>query len=73
MIIDDKKVLILNDIHQYYATYSCSCTLCKESFNSIDFVCNAFPDGIPIEILSGDDKHTKKHNGQKNDIVFSVK
>jgi len=33
-------------------------------------VCRAFPEGIPAEIVYGDDKHTKPLPDQKNDIVF---
>ena len=32
--------------------------------------CKAFPDGIPIEIAYGDNKHLKPLKNQKNDIVY---
>jgi len=32
--------------------------------------CDAFPDGIPWEITSGDNKHLIPLEGQGNDIVF---
>jgi len=32
--------------------------------------CQAFPDGIPIEIRISEFLHFKKHPDQKNDIVF---
>jgi len=32
--------------------------------------CAAFPDGIPIDIAYGDDKHKKVHPLQTNKIVF---
>ena len=35
--------------------------------------CKAFPDGIPDEILSGDNDHSKPLPGQQNDIVFEPK
>ena len=34
------------------------------------FYCKAFPEGIPREIVHGDNKHLSKHPDQKNDIVF---
>lgn len=34
------------------------------------YVCEAFPKGIPEEILSGRFRHTKKHPKQKGDILF---
>lgn len=33
-------------------------------------VCEAFPEGIPGDILSCEFTHIKKYPGQKNDIVF---
>ena len=32
--------------------------------------CKAFPDGIPDEIVYGDNKHLKPLPEQKNDVVF---
>jgi hypothetical protein len=32
--------------------------------------CKAFPDGIPREIISGDNQHTKPLPDQKNKVVF---
>ena len=32
--------------------------------------CSAFPEGIPIKIISGKFVHTKKFPNQENDIVF---
>lgn len=32
--------------------------------------CDAFPDGIPQQIVNGQIEHTKVIEGQKNDIVF---
>jgi len=33
--------------------------------------CPAFPQGVPDEILSGENKHTEKHPDQKGDLVFT--
>ena len=35
-----------------------------------DLECLAFPDGIPEEILDGDNNHSKPLPDQDNDIVF---
>jgi hypothetical protein len=36
------------------------------------FVCTAFPDGIPAEIVEGKNLHIKPTKEQENDIVFSL-
>lgn len=41
--------------------------------NNGDGTCKAFPDGIPAEILSGDNKHQKPLLGQGNNITFEPK
>ncbi len=44
------------------------CTICKHYYMSC--VCNAFPEGIPADILIGKVNHTSTHPDQDNDIVF---
>ena len=34
--------------------------------------CDAFPDGIPDEITSGENEHSKPLPGQGNDIMFEA-
>lgn len=60
----------INDRHEVYKIFSSPCTKCKNRFESVTFVCAAFPEGIPDEILSGEDLHTKTRRGQKNDLIF---
>jgi len=45
------------------------CSSCKH-FDRADGNCTAFPDGIPDEILSGENNHSKPLPEQGNDIVF---
>jgi hypothetical protein len=35
--------------------------------------CQAFPNGIPREILDGSDEHKEPLEGQENEIVFEDK
>ena len=44
------------------------CTFCKHY--NVGMSCIAFPNGIPEEILSGENDHTQPLPGQDNDIVF---
>jgi hypothetical protein len=44
------------------------CFVCKNYTNNLK--CKAFPDGIPDEILTGKNDHTKPTKDQKNNIVF---
>lgn len=60
---------IIDDRNEIYKVYLSKCTICKH-FEYSKFKCLAFQDGIPDEILSGDNNHTKPLPNQKNDIVF---
>ena len=44
------------------------CISCDNYFGDLE--CQAFPEGIPEEILIGDNDHSKPLPDQKNDIVF---
>ena len=44
------------------------CPLCENYLSNLK--CKAFPKGIPDEILTGKNNHTKPLPEQKNDIVF---
>jgi hypothetical protein len=45
------------------------CFKCKH-FRRFEGGCDAFPDDIPEEITSGQNKHSKPLEFQENDIVF---
>lgn len=48
------------------------CFRCKH-FREVEGGCTAFPKGIPSEITSGENEHSKPLEGQSNDIVFEKK
>lgn len=48
------------------------CDFCRHSLIR-HYTCEAFPEGIPEEILKGENKHSKPMPGQGNDIVFGLK
>lgn len=48
------------------------CFDCKHLNGKAPLKCAAFPDGIPKEILLGENDHTEPLPGQKNDIVFEA-
>lgn len=48
------------------------CFKCKH-FREFQGGCNAFPEGIPEEITSGDNEHSKPLESQGNSIVFEKK
>lgn len=66
------KENIIDDRNEIYRVYLSKCTLC-EFFNYHKFNCKAFPNGIPKEILSGKNDHSKPLRDQSNDIVFKLK
>lgn len=61
----------LDDRHEIFRPYTASCSHCSLGFDSIEFRCRAFPEGIPDQILTGDNKHQVPVKGQVNDLVFS--
>ncbi|NIS76888.1 MAG: hypothetical protein GTO00_04575 [Deltaproteobacteria bacterium] len=53
-----------------------TCPQCKNFIGfSVDFpgvyICKAFPDGIPTEVLAGEHDHSKPHPAQKPGIFFT--
>lgn len=50
------------------------CRFCKYLHSVIgNLTCDAFPEGIPEELISGPIFHNKPMFGQKNDIIFKTK
>lgn len=49
-------------------TQKIGCPICKHY--QFGGVCTAFPQGIPLIFLSGQEGHTERIEGQENDIVF---
>ena len=49
--------------------YNLICFKCKH-FKRFGVGCDAFPDGIPDEITTGTNNHSKPLPKQDNDIVF---
>lgn len=47
------------------------CEYCKH-FRQMSGGCAAFPDGIPDEIVSGENEHAKPLKNQGNKIVFEL-
>lgn len=47
------------------------CLKCKH-FRRFEGGCDAFPNGIPDQITSGQDKHNKPLKNQGNNIVFEL-
>ena len=57
------------DKNHIVGVYS-SCANCVHFNSDGSITCRAFKHYIPDEILNGEDRHTKKHKNQQNDIVF---
>ncbi|HEV8079563.1 MAG TPA: hypothetical protein VGP43_02540 [Chitinophagaceae bacterium] len=46
------------------------CNICKNYLG--DLKCQAFPQGIPEQILNGENNHTEPLSDQDNEIVFEM-
>ena len=60
----------LDDRH--YEQGSIICDFCKHCLIR-HYNCEAFPEGIPEEILEGKNRHSEPLPNQRNNIVFGLK
>ena len=60
---------ILDDRSVWYPAYGTQCSICKY-FRKWDYFCEAYPDGIPDELLEGKAKHDEVRPDQTGVIVF---
>ena len=69
-----KEYIVINDGNEIHEIYRSNCTKCKY-FDNWTYSCLAFPEpeGIPDEILSGDNEHLEPTPDQKNKITFLSK
>ena len=63
---------VLEDKNEIFNIYACSCSFCIH-FDIESLTCGAFKEGIPDEILSGENKHLEPLKSQNNSIVFKAK
>ncbi len=59
----------INDRHEFLNLYASQCPKCVH-FNWDSCTCNAFPDEIPDNILSGEENHDSVLPGQRGETVF---
>lgn len=59
-----------NDKEAIFGMYKSLCMTCKH-FDSYNYSCAAFPNGIPDKYLSGDEKHLKVDDDQTGDFIYS--
>ena len=64
-----RRGMILDDRHQLLDPYTSSCGTCKH-FRRDDFYCLAYPDGIPDELLLGEELHNEVRKDQTGDTIF---
>jgi hypothetical protein len=61
-MIDDRSLI--------FEPFLSPCINCKW-FNYAEMNCKAFPKGIPVEILKGENQHQKPTKSQENDVVYN--
>lgn len=70
--METKKINKLdNEKYSIFGMYDSLCMMCKH-FDSDNFNCSAFPDGIPNKYLSGEEKHLQVDKEQENGFIFSL-
>ena len=63
--------LMLDGPEFFIPAYSSVCSFCNHLKDYGEGrICAAFPEGIPMEIWMGGNKHLTPFSGQENDIVF---
>jgi len=56
-------MLRIDDSELWLPKFSDVCSMCKHWFQKPGGKCKAFPDGIPMEIWEGRNKHTEPYEG----------
>ena len=64
-----RRGMILDDRCHWFDRYASSCGTCKH-FRRDDFYCLAYPDGIPDELLLGEELHNDVRKDQTGDTIF---
>lgn len=62
-------MVTIDNNFEMYSPYKSVCTSCKY-FNVMSMKCDAFPESIPIEYLSGEKKHNKIDKHQEGDFIY---
>ena len=63
-------MLYLDDRHEILSIYESQCSHCK-NFEKWDYFCDAYPNGIPDELLEGTEKHNEVRNDQVGTTIFT--
>jgi len=66
----NKKFLQFDGRSAVFAPYSSKCAGCAH-FDLTDYVCPAFPDGVPDHFLDGSEVHLVVAPDQTGDLVFT--
>lgn len=64
----DETNNILDDRHEIFNLYVSQCANCVHFKNG--YICPAFPNGIPENLLEGTQQHNSLIKGQTGDYVF---
>lgn len=67
--MEDNSYNTLDDRHEIFSIYESQCANCVHFVNS-EYVCKAFPAGIPNSLLTGEEKHNSLIKGQTGNTTF---
>lgn len=48
----------------------CICVGCKHNFSFAKLNCKAFPEGIPEDVLKGENRHSEVLKNQKGKLIY---
>lgn len=67
-----EETVLIDDREHAIPALSEICTFCARKYEGNNRNCEAFPNGIPMEIWVGKDDHRKKYPGDEG-IIFKKK
>ncbi len=66
-----KVVCVLDGKQMVFRPFKSQCGNCEHFLDMGDCNCEAYPEGIPDALLTGEEKHSTVRKDQKGDIIYT--